>query len=69
MRLPRRTRKHRCLAHRQHRRAIHIQADACLWRKTGDHADNHQCAQEMQRLSKNYGDKFQGAFWPDLFSY
>ena len=56
MRLPRRTRKHRCLAHRQHRRAIVIQAD------------NHQCAQEMQRLGKNYGEKFQGAFWPQLFN-
>ena len=58
-------------AHRQHRRAIaiHIQADACLWRKTGDHADNHKCAQEMQRLGKSYGDKFKGAYWPQLFSF
>lgn len=58
-------------AHRQHRRAIaiHIQADACLWCKTGDHADNHKCAQEMQRLGKQYGDKFQGDYWPELFSF
>ena len=59
------------LAHRQHRRAIaiHIQADACLWRKTGDRADNHACSQEMQRLGKRYGDKFEGAYWPQLFSF
>ena len=58
-------------AHRQHRRAIaiHIQADACRWRKTGAQADNHKCSQEMQRLAKSYGDKFEGAYWPDLFSF
>jgi hypothetical protein len=57
-------------AHRQHRRAIaiHIQADACRWRKTGAQADNHKCSQEMQRLAKSYGDKFEGAYWPQLFS-
>ncbi len=58
------------LAHRTHRRAIaiHIQADDCRWRRTGDQADNHQCAQEMQRLGKQYGDKFEGAYWPVLWT-
>ena len=58
------------LARRQHRRAIaiHIQADECRWCRTGDKADDHKCSQEMERLGKRYGDKFEGDYWPVLWS-